>query len=104
MDLDVRQLTGFIVVGAAASMLGLSYVAAYLLGKNAGRREAEHREPPAAVKQPDRIDRIESVVDSIAVEVERLAEGQRFMLGSRGAERAPQPVLSKPERRHSTPV
>jgi hypothetical protein len=52
----------------------------------------------------DRLDRIETAVDSIAVEVERLAEGQRFLLGSRGSAPLGQPIVHKPERRHRTPV
>jgi len=36
--------------------------------------------------------------------VERLAEGQRFLLGARATERPAQPPAIKPERRHATPV
>jgi len=104
MDLDFGELTGFIVIASSAAVLGMSYVAAYLLGKNAARKELDRREGLSAPRPPDRLDRIESAVDSIAMEVERLSEGQRFLLGSRGSERSPQPIQLKPERRHSTPV
>jgi hypothetical protein len=104
MDIDVRQLTGLLVVGSGAVMVGLSYLAAYLLGKNAAHKEMGRREVTEPGRQPDRLDRIESAVDSIAVEVERLAEGQRFMLNSGRAEKAAQPAVLKPERRHATPV
>ena len=103
MGIDFGELTGFIVIAGSAAVLGLSYVAAYLMGKNAARKELDRDALPTS-RQPDRLDRIESAVDSIAVEVERLSEGQRFLLGARGPERAPQPAVAKPERRHSTPV
>jgi hypothetical protein len=104
MGIDFGELTGFIVIASSAAVLGLSYVAAYLMGKNNARKELDAREAFAATRQPDRLDRIETAVDTIAVEVERLAEGQRFLLGSRGAERPAQPLVVRPERRHATPV
>ena len=107
MDIDFRALTGFIVIAGGAAVLGLSYVSAYLMGKNAARKELDRRDARdafASPRQPDRLDRIESAVDSIAVELERLAEGQRFLLGGRATERPAQPVVVKPERRHATPV
>jgi hypothetical protein len=106
MGIDFGELTGSIVIAGSAAVLGLSYVASYLMGKNAARKELDRRDPRdafASPRQPDRLDRIESAVDSIAVEVERLAEGQRFLLGARATERPAQPAI-KPERRHATPV
>ena len=104
MGIDFGELTGFIVIASGAAVLGLSYVAAYLMGKNAARKEIDRRDALGAARQaPDRLDRIESAVDSIAIEVERLSEGQRFLLCTRGVERPPQPV-AKAERRHATPV
>ncbi len=103
MDLDLRHLTGFIVIASGAVVVGLSYVAVYLMGKNAGRREIEERTATSGNAPRDRIDRIENAVDAIAVEIERIAEGQRFMLGSRASERRhPSPL--PPPRRHSTPT
>jgi hypothetical protein len=104
MGIDFGELTGFIVIAGSAAVLGLSYVAAYLMGKNAARKEMDRRDALPTSRQPDRLDRIESAVDSIAVEVERLSEGQRFLSGSRGPERAAQPAVAKSERRHATPV
>ena len=104
MDVDFRALTGFIVIAGGAAVLGLSYVAAFLMGKNAARKELDARESFTVPRPVDRLDRIETAVDSIAVEVERLAEGQRFLLGSRGSEALGQPIVHKPERRHRTPV
>src|SRR5690242_15683581 len=104
MGVDFGELTGFIVIAGSAAVLGLSYMATYLMGKNAARKEMDRRDSLGAGRGPDRLDCIESAVDSIALEVERLSEGQRFLLGSRGPERTAQPVTVKPERRHSTPV
>ena len=104
MPIDFGELTGFIVIASGAAVLGMSYVAAYLLGKNTARKEMDRRDALPQARQPDRLDRIESAVDSIAVELERLSEGQRFLLGTRGPERVPQPQVAKPERRHVTPV
>ena len=39
MGIDFGELTGFIVIAGSAAVLGLSYVAAYLMGKNAARKE-----------------------------------------------------------------
>jgi hypothetical protein len=47
MDLDVRHLTGFIVIVSGAGVLAMSYVAAFLIGKNAGRKEGTARETDA---------------------------------------------------------
>ena len=102
MPEDIGALTGFIVIASSAAVLGMSYVAAYLLGKNAGRKELDRRDSLTPPGESDRLNRIEAAVDSIALEVERLGEGQRFLLGSR-TERPAQPA-AKPERRHATPV
>ena len=99
--IDFGELTGFIVIASGAAVLGMSYMAAYLLGKNAARKEMDRRDVMPSVRAPDRMDQIEAAMESIAVEVERIAEGQRFLLGSRGQ----QPVASKSEpRKHKTPV
>ena len=98
--IDFGELTGFIVIGSGAAVLGLSYMAAYLMGKNAARKEMDRREVVQSMRAPDRMDQIEAAMESIAVEVERIAEGQRFLLGSRQA----QPVQKVEARKHKTPV
>ena len=101
MPENVGALTGLIVIVSSAGVLGMSYVAAYLLGKNAARKELDRRAVEAP-REGDRLSHIEAAIDSIALEVERLGEGQRFLLGTR-AEPA-QRSAAKPERRHATPV
>lgn len=54
-------------------------------------REAGRPEIPSDVAQ--RLARIEQAVDAVAIEIERISEGQRFttrLLAERGAERAPE--------------
>ena len=102
MDVDVRALTGLIVIAGGAAVLGMSYVAAYFMGKNAARKELDEHQPLRTARPADRLERIESAVDAMAVEVERLAESQRFLMGPRAVERVDQQV--KPERKHRTPV
>jgi hypothetical protein len=102
MNIDLGELTGLIVIASGAVVLGMSYVAAYLMGKNVARRELDTNERRLPASPPDRIERIETAVDSIALEVERLAEGQRFLLGGRGTERRPSPLPL--HRKHTTPT
>jgi hypothetical protein len=104
MDIDVRHLIPLLIIGSSTVVLGLSYLAVYMLGKDAARKEMARRSEVEPGSQPSRLDRLESAVDSIAVEMERLAEGQRFLLNSRGSDKAAQPIAVKPERRHATPV
>ena len=104
MDIDVRHLIPLLIIGSSTVVLGLSYLAVYMLGKDAARKEMARGPQVQPGSQPDRLDRLESAVDSIAVEMERLAEGQRFLLNSRGEEKVAQPIAVKPERRHATPV
>ena len=103
MNIDLGELTGLIVIASGAVVLGMSYVAAYLMGKNAARRESETHERMRLAAPPERIERIETAVDSIALEVERLAEGQRFLLGNRGTERR-SPSPAPLHRKHTTPT
>jgi hypothetical protein len=58
--------------------------------------EARQRATPLTPALDDRLDRLERAIDSIAIEVERLAEGQRFT-AKLLSERAPARALSSPE-------
>ena len=105
---NLGEIIPVIIFGGGAVVLGLSYVAVYLMGKNAGRKELQWRHAREASPQTDRLDRVEAAVESIALGVERLGEGQRYMLGSfsEGLRSDKQPVkpLANAERRHPTPV
>ena len=57
------------------------------------RWDRESRQPPALADSA-RLERIEQAIDAMAVEVERIAEGQRFvtrLMADRQAERVPLP-------------
>jgi hypothetical protein len=102
MGINVGEIIPVIIFGGSAVVLGLSYVAVYLMGKNAGRKELDRSDLRGIGQQSDRLDRVEAAVESIALGVERLGEGQRYLLGL-GTERPGKPAAS-PERRHPTPV
>lgn len=66
------------------------------------RREERHQ----ARVDDDRLKRLEQAVDAIALEVERIAEGQRFttrLLSERRAEEFPAPSASKEPTRPDSP-
>ena len=52
MGIDFGDLTGFIVIAGSAAVLGLSYVASYLMGKNAARKEMDRRDPARRIRLP----------------------------------------------------
>ena len=81
MDLDPRQLIGLVVIAAGAGVLAMSYVAAYLIGRGHGRREAllERREAEHR-HSGERLAAVEGAVDSIAQSLSRLSDAQRLML------------------------
>lgn len=59
---------------------------------------------PAAAAIEARLERLENAIESIAVEVERVGEGQRFttrLLSERGAVGAP--IVTRPTERKNTP-
>jgi hypothetical protein len=103
MGMNVGGIIPLIIFGCGAVVLGLSYVAVYFMGKNAARKELGRQRVLSVGQQSDRLDRVEAAVESIALGVERLGEGQRYLLGSVVTDRPAKPV-SKPERRYTTPV
>jgi hypothetical protein len=73
-----------IVASTIVALAGMAYslVRSWIQRAHVGRRELQSIE--------DRLTRIEQAVDSIAIEVERVSEGQRFstkLLADRSAER-----------------
>jgi hypothetical protein len=63
--------------------------------------ERQDKLPKVPNDMSDRLTRMEQAIDAIAVEVERISEGQRFttkLLSEGGGQRAPapQPVRSEP--------
>jgi hypothetical protein len=80
----VIPIAGMLMVIVLA--LGIPLVVAYV-------RRAGQRESPAARDSftDERLDRIEHAIDAMAVEVERIAEGQRFVTRLL-SERTPEPL------------
>ena len=72
--------------------LGIPLVRGYL------RRQEQRRAlPPMDIEQAERLMRIETAVESMAIEIERISEGQRFttkLLSERGAAPA---ALARPD-------
>ena len=71
---DIIQLQGLVIVcGTAAFVASLLFLYRYLELK-------QERRVPNSVEGPsDRLERIELVVQATAIEVERIAEANRFM-------------------------
>jgi len=106
MDIDLGALTGLVVIVAGGGVLALSYVAAYMLGqRSAFRRKAARPESLGRGARSTRLERIETAVETIAVEVERLAENQRFLLSKGGGHQSPASgsAVVPQHRRHITP-
>ena len=81
-----------IVCGTTITVASLWFLRRYL----ELRHERSLRAPSEALT--DRLDRIESVVDATAIEVERIAEANRFIAKLLADRVEPPRPLSKPER------
>jgi hypothetical protein len=68
---ELIPITLFICI--AATMIGMPIARAW-----ARRMESRPREPDQLPEVNARLERMEHAIDSIAVEVERISEGQRF--------------------------
>jgi hypothetical protein len=73
--LDSDQITGIVIVFILAVMMPLSIG----MLRRLWRVPAKDRSAPLQDVVSPRLDRLEQAVDSIAVEVERISEGQRFV-------------------------
>jgi hypothetical protein len=63
----------------------------FMVTRMLGRRQSAKADPEALGHVAARLDRIEQAVDAIAIEVERISEGQRFtskLLADRQGEQA----------------
>ena len=75
-NLNPGQLTGITIVGTIFVLFPL----AIAMARNIWRRGSRHVPPPAVSQESmQRMERLEQAVDAIAIEVERVSEGQRFM-------------------------
>ncbi len=81
MDRDIGEFIALIAVASGAVVLGLSYLAAYMIGKGHGRRE-EQRSAQAMdrVDTVQRLATMESTVYSLNSSIERLMDAQRLLV------------------------
>lgn len=75
MGLNPGQLTGITIVGTIFVLFPL----AIAMARNIWRRGSRHVPPPVSHESTERMERLEQAVDAIAIEVERISEGQRFV-------------------------
>jgi len=73
---DLGALIALIGVLSGVVVLAGAFAGAYFFGKSRGQRETLHagRDPELLA----RIARVEQIVESTAIEIERISEGQRF--------------------------
>jgi len=71
-------LSPLIVPIAAFIMVGVTAIGVPLAKAYARRIEREPRSPSLPPDMTARLERMEQAIDSIAIEVERISEGQRF--------------------------
>ena len=89
-------------VGLLSVTTLVSIVAAYALGR-ARRREPSHL-PTADAAERDRIQRMERMLETMAEEIERLGESQRFLVKVLGDRQLPPGTEApKPPKRVITP-
>jgi len=73
--LGAGQVTGLSIVFTVVVLFPLALGAARMMWKRSNRPQL----PPAFHETAQRIERLEQSVDTIAVEIERISEGQRFV-------------------------
>ena len=73
---DLGAVIALIGVVSGAAVLAGAFAGAYFFGKSRGQRETLQagRDPELVA----RIARVEQIVESTAIEIERISEGQRF--------------------------
>jgi hypothetical protein len=73
---DLGAVIALIGVVSGAAVLAGAFAGAYFFGKSKGQRETLQagRDPELVA----RIARVEQIVESTAIEIERISEGQRF--------------------------
>jgi len=73
--LNPGQVTGISIV----SIVFVGFPLAIAMARNLWRRSSRHVPPAATAESNQRMERLEQAVDAIAIEIERVSEGQRFM-------------------------
>jgi hypothetical protein len=81
MEHDFGLYIALIAVASGAVVLGMSYVAAYMIGRSHGRREEARSS--RAIEQMDaaqRIAALESTVNGLGHSMERMMDAQRLLV------------------------
>jgi hypothetical protein len=73
--LNPGQITGITIVGTIL----VGFPIALATARNIWRRGTRRDRPAAPTESTERMERLEQAVDAIAIEVERISEGQRYM-------------------------
>ena len=91
---DVKDVIQWSMITLVVLALGIPLMRAV-----ARRLDPRRSPPPAPEDQSPRLERLEQAVDAVAIEVERISEGQRFtnkLLGDLKALPAPDPMAARP--------
>jgi hypothetical protein len=75
LGLNPGQVTGISIVGTIFVLFPLSVA----MARNIWRRGSRHAAPAESKESAERMERLEQAVDAIAIEIERVSEGQRFV-------------------------
>jgi high-affinity K+ transport system ATPase subunit B len=86
MGFNLGQLIGLISVSAGVLVLFGAFAGAYFFGK--ARAQSEALKSSSDPQLLARLTRVEQIVESTAVEVERISEGQRFTTRLLGEKRS----------------
>jgi len=73
--LSTDQITGITIVGTIFVLFPL----AIAMARNVWRRGSRQAPAPVSIESTQRMERLEQAVDAIAIEIERISEGQRFV-------------------------
>lgn len=95
--LSSGQITAISIVGTVAVGMPL----AIALGRSLLRRSTMPKPAPQILESAARLERMENAIDSMAIEIERISEGQRFVTQLMAGKAAEAPLL---EARVAEPV
>jgi hypothetical protein len=87
--LSSSQITGISIVGMLAVGMPLAIAAARVML----RRASVPKPSPQVLESAARLERMEQAIDAVAVEVERISEGQRFVTQLMAGKQAEPPLL-----------
>jgi hypothetical protein len=73
--LSTDQITGITIVGTIFVLFPMSIA----MTRNLWRRGSRQAVAPVSAESTQRMERLEQAVDAIAIEIERISEGQRYV-------------------------